>query len=652
MSLEVGVVYAEWAANGFLLQFERGTISYMITATLTRPTSIGPTTSCDRKVMLVEKVDVGLLPPPSVRPIFLEPVNKRTKRKKSMGLDKASVANPEIKDLVSDQGSVDRSGATEDPGRDNSADQRPVDMRSEVSGESSRSVSTAISRTEFAPLSQVGTTFTSPAKQQVVNDKTITATIELLRGGCLPGDTVSVRVTVQHVKRVKSMTGVIVTLFRQGKIDSSPSTSLFEEKMTRGEARRAPKDEVYPRSRTGLAGLSLSSTSSTSMFRKDLDQNTAPLIIDPVTLNASVTISVKVPDDSFPTIRGVPGEMICFKYQVEVIVDLGGKSSHQFQSLSASRLGAFGNSSSDPSSSSYGPRRGAGIADTALLRRERGLIWMSLETVVGTMDSSRVRKQAVSPSRTFRMAESDDDDVIRPELGYPDETHYGSPQINGHSANGYFPTSPNDQRYPPPPLIDQPSSSSPAQLAYTHVNGHTNEAAPTYIPSPHVPDQHNMTEKDRIRQAETRLLPSQPPDAGSSSAAAAAPSAPPETEDEDNLYDGEDTPRAPEAEAQNPLEEVVAAPSAPTEGDLTEANGTEDKQERERRRLIAEASAPPEVPEDIQWRNRDSASRGDTAPVAEPSAPVLDDDDHYQGYGVGAGPSAVSRAEQLPAYER
>lgn len=633
----------------------------MITATLTRPTSIGPTTSCDRKVMLVETVDVGLLAPPRPRSIFLEPISRRTKRKKSMALDKASVAAPEANDIGSEAGSPDQSATPEDSGRDNS-DQRnpiPVDMRSEVSGESSRSVSTAISRVEFAQLSQVGTTLTSPAKQQVVDDKTITATIELLRGGCLPGDTVSVRVTVQHIKRVKSMTGVIVTLFRQGKIDSSPSISLFADKTTREDARRAQKDEIYPRSRTGLAGLSLSSTSSTSMFRKDLDQNTAPLIIDPATLQASVTISVKVPDDSFPTIRGVPGEMICFKYQAEVIVDLGGKLSHQFQGgQSASRYGAFGNSSSDPTSSTYGPRRGATIADTAQLRREKGIISVSMETIVGTMDSSRAQKRRESPSRTFRTAESDDEDVIRPELGYPDEAPYASPPMNGHVSSGYFPTSPQDQRYFAPPLLTHQPTSAPSNPPYTQVNGHTDEAAPTYVPSPQIQDHNNMTEKDRIRQAETRLLPSQPPDAGpSSSAAAAAPTAPPDTEDEDNLYDGDDTPRPPDVEGHNPIDDIVETPSAPTEEELAVPNGTEDKQERERRRLIGEASAPPEVPEDIQWRQGGGTSRRDMAPDAEPSAPVLDDDDHYHGYGVGAGPSGTGSGsrpgvEQLPAYER
>lgn len=45
-------------------QFERGTISYMITATITRPTSIAATASCDQKLSLVETVDIALMRPP------------------------------------------------------------------------------------------------------------------------------------------------------------------------------------------------------------------------------------------------------------------------------------------------------------------------------------------------------------------------------------------------------------------------------------------------------------------------------------------------------------------------------------------------------------------------------------------------------------
>lgn len=651
------------------LQFERGTISYMITATLTRPMTIAPTSSCDRRVMLAQKIDIGMLAPPRPRTIFLEPISKRVRRKRTTVVEKAPTASSDVNDVASEPDSVDRSIVTDDSGRDAQADHRsqiPSDVRSEVSGESARSASTAVSKVDTAPLPQVGATMSSAAKQQFVDDKTITATIELLRGGCLPGDTVSARVTVQHIKRVKSMTGVIVTLFRQGKIDTSPPPSRFAG-MSKDETRKLEKEEMYPRSRTSLGGLSLSSTSSTSVFRKDLDQNAAPLIIDPATLQASVTISVKMPDDAFPTIKGVPGDMISFKYQVEVVVDLGGRLASQLQGgQSLSRFGPYGNGGSEQGPNSYGSRRSANIADTAQLRREKGVISVTMETVVGTTDSSRSRKsRRKSPeSRTIRIRESDEDEdedeAIRPEANEASSSHL---HTNGQSLGGQCPQEPNDYQFTPPPGEPPSLPPEPLQIGRGTSHGHLaqasdhyHHAAPSYVPAPQVADLGNMTDKERIREAETRLLPSQPPAAG------------PPAADDDDIYDAQDTPRLPVSPPSAPADgDAEAGPSAPTEEQLSAGRPVDDKQELERLRLMNEASAPPEFPEDAVGRGGGSSS-ADQALEAEPSAPALDadgnsldadgnnyDDDHV-GRGAAAGPlrrgGSGQHPEQLPAYER
>jgi hypothetical protein len=83
----------------------------------------------------------------------------------------------------------------------------------------------------------------------------------------------------------------------------------------------------------------------------------------------------------------------------------------------------------------------------------------------------------------------------------------------------------------------------------------------------------------------------------------------------------------------------------------------EDKQELERQRLLNEASAPPDVPEDMQRRADEGPSREveADAEASAPSAPVVDDYDDFPGYGSSAGPSGTSRhadGEQLPAYQR
>ncbi|KAM0345321.1 hypothetical protein ACHAPU_006720 [Fusarium lateritium] len=634
------------------IDFERGTVSYMVTATLTRPTSIAPTSSCERKVMLVENVDVGLLQTPRPRTIFLEPISKRNRRRKSMVLDKSATSPSEINEINSEQDPIET--PTEELREHNADPRSPIqsDMRSEVSGESGVSNSTSLSRPEVA-LSQVGTL--TSAKQQAVDKKTITATVELLKGGCLPGDPVSVRVTVQHTKRVKSLTGVVVTLLRQGKIDSNPPNALFDESSGRNDLSRVDKEDVFPRSRTGLGGLSLTSSGSTSIFRKDLDQNIAPLIIDPNTMQTSVTVTVKLPDDSFPTIKGVPGEMISFKYLVEVVVDLGGRLSNSTQT-GPTRSGPYGHGRTD--NNTYGPRRGANIADTSQMRHEKGVIAVSMETVVGTSDSSRGRKKArvSSRSRSVQIFESDEEDMMGREPNYTDDTPL--------SPSGYFPTHINGSRlqaipsHPPQPYSQvaplQISSYPPQDFSGPYDGFAHSPAAPSYIPPPEIPSEGSLSEKERVRQAETRLLPSQPPEAGPSTA-----------HEEEDIYDAEDTPRVPDLSmgfAPSAPSASGAGPSAPTEDDIELATAplpgvVEDKQELERRRLLNEASAPPDVPEDMQRRGNDGPSREfeANAEASAPSAPLVDDYDEIPGYGSRPGPSSSPRRgdlEQLPAYQR
>ncbi|KAK3943612.1 hypothetical protein QBC46DRAFT_26845 [Diplogelasinospora grovesii] len=686
------------------IDFERGTISYLITATLTRPTSISPTTSCERKIYLVDRVDIGPLAPPRPRTIYLEPISKRSKKKKQASTEKGAVAS-DTPEPASDfdstrvnenstEGSLSVVG--EDLGQDgvSNGPRSPVhsDIRS-VSGDSAVSGSTGLSRGGDANHAGTSVTSQAGAGKWAPEERTITATIELLKGGCLAGDTVPVRISVQHIKRIKSMHGVIVTLYRQGRIDSAPPVSLFKD-MTKEEARRIEKEEYYPKSKTGLGGLSLSSAGSCSVFRKDLSQAFSPLIIDPATLTASVTTSVRVPEDVFPTIKGVPGEMITFKYQIEVIVDLGGKLANQIQggTPSGPRIGAGGGSLGMGANPYEGGGAsltswGTSIIDTDRLRREKGVISVVFEVIVGTMDTSRLRgKGTLRPTTSVQ--------TVQTQLA-PEPNLYQSTSRNEKAGGGY-PNNFEDEGYGPEDLSQEyaPFPPEPPAQPYPYWNpgssSQPQEPTPQYIPPPVLPDENGLSEKERVRRAEERLLPSQPPGV-STPTAVAGPSNSLLSPDGENIYDAEDQPPIASSSAV-PAHAVAAtgaeeeAPSAPTLEELSAAAGsssapTEDKQELERRRLLAEASAPPEVPEDYdhsagngESSSAAAAAAGPSAPSApppppetafEPSAPVLTEDEegygaHYiyagsssQGQGhAHAPPPAHYPAEPLPRYER
>jgi hypothetical protein len=215
------------------------------------------------------------------------------------------------------------------------------------------------------------------------------------------------------------------------------------------------------------------------------------------------------------------------------------------------------------------------------------------------------------------------------------DQNYEEPYPRYYTDEGYE-YNPNYEQYPqeyPPPAHSQ-----------------------LIVPPPEIQAEEGLNEKERARRAEERLLPSQPPTVQASSSRAnvsLGPSAPPG--EEDDLYDADDLP--PRIQDHYPpygLETIPSGPaegpSAPALGDLAphaaSANPTDDKQELERQRLLAEASAPSEFPPDD-----DRGIGGPSTEYHEPSAPVLtDDDDDYGGHYAHASSSA--RRETLPKYER
>lgn len=594
-------------------------------------------------------MDVGALPAPRPRTIYLQPISKRSKKKRPAGstvsaggtaitADGAGESSSDFDSTRAVETSTEGSLVADDANQDAHQNPRsPVnsDLRSEVSGDSAVSGSTGLSSRERADPNQSGSLGTVqagvPRKSVSSKDKTITTTIELVKSGCLPGDTISVKVDVQHTKRIKSLYGVIVTLYRQGRVDSAPPVALFKN-ISKEEQRRLEKEEYYPKSKTGLGGLSLSSAGTCSVFRKDLSQAFSPLIIDPATLTASVTTSVRVPENSFPSIRGVPGEMISFKYRLEVIVDLGGKLANAIQIqqnprvgpaagvLTSGREGAAGLASFDGS-----------LVNTDPLKREKGVIYDSFELVVGTTDTSRRGKAVSSASNPGQDGAAYNENGAWP-AGWEDE---------GYGAEEAYP-----QEYVPYP--GEPAAQ------YPYWNGGSQEPAgpaPHYIPPPpDFPDESGLSEKERVRRAEQRLLPSQP----QAPTPVAGPSAPAAHGGGD---DDEASPSAPSApSAPPPLPPTEAAPSAPTLDDLAagssgpNGSSTDDKQELERQRLLAEASAPPEFPVEDDAGVGSSSAPSAPPMVDGPSAPILTEEEEYGTYFAHQAPATSS--EPLPAYQR
>lgn len=662
----------------------------MLTATLTRPTTMSPTTSCEAPVNLLETIDVSPIPEPKPRIISLEPISRRSRTKTPKKRPEAPALEPAPQSpTVSEAPKIPRTsesnGAQDENERPRSPSPSDVSYESRMSsGNASgteygiRSVNTAADG--FAPLDGTRTN---------TKGKTITATIDVLKGGFLRGDQIPVKITVNHTKHVRSLKGIIVTLFRQARVDMHPALPVAPN--SKGDKKKT--EDYYPKSRTGLGGLSLSSAGSSHLFRKDLSQSFAPLFVDPRTLMAEVKCAVRVPDEAFPTISNVPGAMISFNYYIEVIVDIQGKLTGLDRMVASAGLvnlpsmagGAAGTGRDDATSNMYSAWAG-NFVDTDQIRREKGVVSSVFEIIIGTKDSERngKRKQeqgSQAPSGVHEIPAQTGSDPITAE-GY-DQEYYE------YDENGQY----YDYNYDP---------------SYWEVPGyeqHGHGAGSAY----HAPPQEEaVSEKERMRRAEERLLPSQPPDLSSTSSVAIGhiqPSAPllPEDDDPNPPYAaaGPSSPmpshppppfrttsspsissrgnmappiqrrvtghtvedarsamlespttinatQRPDAATQSavgaeseqtkplpplpPQSSSAASGSAPAyfASSSSHVQPTDDKQEMQRRRLELERSAPPDEQDaegDLSRQPSAPPMNGSTGQHLIPSAPALDDED-------------------------
>ncbi|KAF2157687.1 hypothetical protein K461DRAFT_309749 [Myriangium duriaei CBS 260.36] len=467
------------------IDFERGTISYMVTATLTRPHSISPVLFDDQKLFFNERIDIAQLLPPKPRTINLEPLLKRSHTKSSSrrrtGQSDSIRREDGATTLV--QGTP-RSLArlTSDlPPRSPSPSLHSLESRHSSGPTPSEPGSVARSSRASDTFSSVNFAPSTPK-----TGRKITVMVESMRGGTLRGDIVPLHLVISHTKHIKSMQGVIVTLFRQARVDTHPELPLGPT--TDGEKRKF--EDYYPKSLTGLGGLSLSGAGSSHLFRKDLTQAVVPLIVDPSTLTAELHPKVRVPDESFPTIACVPGAMISFKYFIEVVVDIQGKLGNSEKYFSQPNHSQFAEYSTNNSIDADGGRSERYLPnsymtpfiDTTAIRRDKSVVTCVLEVVVGTEDSERRKGKERA--------------VVEPEVHAPSEPPYeGSPAFDD-SGNYYdnYGSDPYDTQYNGDSYWDEHYQEPPA-----------------FFPPDTLPDT-ELSEKERIRRAEDVLLPSQPPE--------------------------------------------------------------------------------------------------------------------------------------------
>lgn len=499
---------------------------------------------------------------------------------------------------------------------------------------------TSSSQTESPAISRGTSGFHRRDSVKSDDSGAITAMIESSYAGCLPGDLLPLKVSVDHTKPVKMMQGIVVTLYRQGRVDTSPTIPL-------GPSVKGQKQgyEYYPKSFTGLGGLSLSSAGSSRLFRQDLNQTFTPLIIDPRSLTAVVKTSIQVPENVFPSITSTPGAMISFRYYLEVVIDLRGKPVSQDRLLPRLSMVNVGPSYGQGEATINGvdgitssASSGFCSLDTSQMRREKGVVSSVFEVIVGTRNSNRKhlrQKEYAQLSKNLHFdmhsnSEADGNGDLDLEEN-PRASTVGGDQAGNRS----------------PPIENNVQGSVP-NTTYSHL---------MMIPPPTIED--DVDEKTRLKRAEERLLPSAPP--GDDEPAPSAsfypqPSAPTAFEKYNYVQrqDHEQLSVIEHGGASAPVFEIMAQSTSswprhlyqPSDPTSSAVRPQDDKQELERQRLQMAASSPNDTSDDNMSEQDAQQTR-----YLEPTAPALDDDHPYQYYGPRESDTPTTVAEQVVSNE-
>lgn len=617
------------------IEFERGAVNYMVSATVTRPAAMAPTTTRTYKVRFENRIDIESLCAPKPHIVYLEPVTRRGKVKMVKQASSSGTQETVATQALSRQStshSLHRRAAgpvpLEDPPLSPAPSEDTVATNATTSTHSLKLLDQLASQQKESDHSEPRSSVTSTSA------KTISAITEISRHGALPGDAIAVRVRVEHTKAARGV--VIATLYRQGRIDMLPALPV----VSRSKGKRPEYEDVYPKSKTGLGSLYFTSSAPNMAFRKDLSQTSTMMIVDPQTKTADVRFAVQIPPEAFPTIDNIPGGMISFTYNIEIVIDLTGKlgEARRLPSLTAGPM--FSKAAGGGSQLTHDWANN--ILDTAPLRRTKNVASFELPIIIGTEDSGRQKR--IHPGEPQRQSQQS----YESSSGIPDDTRYGSEQSNYPGA--YY----DDREYDGYDNAWYGEHGHPVYEAWSepgplpHPNGYPPRLPHGRYCVPPPDNAEHVDEKTRLRRQEELLLPSQPPDAGegSSQAPASAPSAP--VLDEYVLHApmrphpsipvtiSRASARSPETVVPDPL---TPPPSLPDDG---MSAPPEDKQELERQRLMAQASAPPAEEDDRAGPSRSHHRDGEGA-----SAPVMGEEGEYMSQAL-----QTDGSEHLPQYQR
>jgi hypothetical protein len=397
--------------------------------------------TAEKAINLISPIDVSVLPPPKPKRLIIR--DPRRQRRLSRTQSSTSTINTQ---------------STTSSGDSTSGHSTTNDIHGASPTVAGTPLATLSSNSNSTPVNNDGTLL--KCNSNLV--ETIKVALEIPQRGYIRGESIPVKISINHLKKVQDLNGIIVTFVRVCRLDNG--TDGFLES-----------------------------------FRKDLQQGVLPLYVDPVNLQSEINTSVRIPPDAFPTIVGCP--LVSFQYFIEVLVNLSGKSVDVHSSYSHTNAPNLLDSSGDNLSGTpteidkfhLNTNNGrSAFINTDRFKRSKKFVQLTTEIIVGTHRLERIPDNISSRSRR-----SSSHSVQLP-LGQPQSNS----TVESNSPAEVLVPVPN----PPQSFISAIPESMEASFQ-----------SPPYVPNYNdldiaipIPDQNNLTEKERMKAHEQALMPSAP----------------------------------------------------------------------------------------------------------------------------------------------
>lgn len=353
---------------------------------------------------------------------------------------------------------------------------KPTDKKLKKTVSSTSTVNSNI--TQFTVMSdnssESGNNNTQPQQLQS-NSPEVKLFVDVAESGFLRGETIPLKIRLHHYKPIQSSSGIIVTLIRICRVDNGPEAPI-------------------------------------QSFRKDLAQVITPLYIDPVSLTAEVSTSLKVPIDVFPTIIG--SDLVTFQYYVEVLANISSKNvisnngTGQGNKPSKNKFSHSIVFNTETPQEREMTRSEAGVLNVDKLKRIKNFLGLNTEVIIGT--ERNIKRANIGKKKT----------VVGNAL-YGNNTcpnSSNSNQSGASSYNGSHNGVESPLHFDDNSMIEgfSQTSISPLSINGTStengvINGHANQSVVSTgeeIPFP--PENSNLSEKEQMRIREAALLPSEP----------------------------------------------------------------------------------------------------------------------------------------------